>query len=294
MSGAVQNSLAAQGPARRRRGSRPVGRAVLYLALIVVALIPLFPLYWLVISSLKTPSEFSHIPPTWAPMHPTLDAIGNAFSAVPFLHGMLNSLVIAGCSTIAVCITSVLAGYVFAKYEFRGREVLFWGLVATMFLPPIVTLVPLYVMIRSMGLDDSYLGVLLPWLANPFGIFLMRQFMADLPDELIEAARLDGASEFRIVWQLVMPLVSPAVITLALFQFVFCWNNFLWPLSVLKSQALYPVVLMLNQLMSYTMSVQYQNVVLAGALIASIPTLVLFLVSQRVFVQGIAGSGVKG
>ncbi|HCS59782.1 MAG TPA: carbohydrate ABC transporter permease [Microbacterium sp.] len=291
-------------PARRTTPSRLVTRpstrrqratkAVLYVVLAVVALIPLFPLYWLLISALKTPAEFSQIPPTWFPTDPTLDQAATALTAVPFLQSMMNSIVIAGGSTISVLITSILAGYVFAKHTFKGRDLLFWAIVSTMFLPPIVTLVPLYYLVNSMGLSDTYLGVMLPWLANAFGIFLMRQFIQDIPDELIEAARVDGAGEFRIVWQFVVPLLKPAIVTLAVFMFVYAWNNFIWPLSILRSEALYPVVLTLNRLMSYTMSFEYQNVVLAGAIIASLPTLLVFLVTQRVFVAGIAASGVKG
>lgn len=280
---------------RRRTDPRTLAqRVLLYILLIVVALVPLFPLYWLLISAFKTPAEFVTIPPTWFPTSPTLDQVGAALTDVPFAQSMLNSIIIAGGATLSVLVTSILAGYVFGKYAFRGKDMMFWGIVATMFLPPIVTLVPLYYLISSMGLADSYIGVLLPWLANAFGIFLMRQFIMEVPDELIEAARLDGASEFRIVWQFVVPLIKPAVVTLAVFMFVFSWNNFLWPLTILRSEAMYPVVLTLNRLMSYTMSFDYQNVVIAGALIASLPTLIVFLISQRVFVQGIASSGVKG
>ncbi len=280
---------------RRRLSPRTwMQRALLYLLLILVAAVPLFPLYWLVISAFKTPAEFISIPPTWFPTSPTMDQVEAALTEVPFAQSMLNSVIIAGGATVSVLITSILAGYVFAKYQFKGKDLMFWGIVATMFLPPIVTLVPLYYLINSMGLADSYIGVLLPWLANAFGIFLMRQFIMDVPDELIEAARMDGASEFRIVWQFVVPLIKPAVVTLAVFMFVFSWNNFLWPLTILRTEAMYPVVLTLNRLMSYTMSFDYQNVVIAGALIASLPTLIVFLISQRVFVQGIASSGVKG
>lgn len=279
----------------RRVRLRPlVQKVVLYALLTIVAIIPLFPLYWLAISAFKTPAEFVSIPPTWFPASPTLDQVRSALTDVPFAQSMFNSIIIAGGATLSVLVTSVLAGYVFAKYHFRGKNLLFWGIVATMFLPPIVTLVPLYYLVNSMGLSDSYIGVLLPWLANAFGIFLMRQFILEVPDELIEAARLDGAGEFRIVWQFVVPLIKPAVVTLAVFMFVFSWNNFLWPLTILRTEAMYPVVLMLNRLMSYTMSFDYQNVVIAGALVASLPTLIVFLVSQRVFVQGIASSGVKG
>lgn len=277
-----------------RTARHRLSRGILYLLLAVVAVIPLFPLYWLVISAFKTPAEFAKIPPTWLPSEPTLDPTITALTGVPFGQSMLNSIIIAGGCTVSVIVTSVLAGYVFAKHEFRGREVLFWAIISTMFLPPIVTLVPLYTLVSSMGLSDSYLGVMLPWLANAFGIFLMRQFIREVPDELIEAARLDGAGEFRIVWRFIVPLLKPAVVTLAVFMFVYSWNNFLWPLSILRTEALYPVVLTLNRLMSYTMSFEYQNVVLAGALIASLPTLIVFLITQRVFVQGIAASGIKG
>ncbi|WP_205739838.1 carbohydrate ABC transporter permease [Georgenia sp. SYP-B2076] len=280
---------------RRPRTARQIGtQVILYVLLACVVLLPLLPLYWLVISAFKTPAEFVQIPPTVFPAEPTLDPLTTAMTQVPFFRSLLNSVIIAGGCTLSVVVTSVLAGYVFAKHQFRGRDVLFWGIVATMFLPPVVTLVPLYYLVSNMGLADTYLGVMLPWLANAFGIFLMRQFIMDLPDDLLEAARVDGAGEFRIVWQFVVPLLKPAVVTLAVFMFVYAWNNFLWPLSILRSEAMYPVVLTLNRLMSYTMSFEFQNVVIAGALVASLPTLLVFLVAQRVFVQGIASTGVKG
>jgi len=144
-----------------------------------------------------------------------------------------------------------------------------------------------------MGLVDTYIGVCLPWLANAFGIYLIRQFMRDVPDELIEAARVDGASELRIIARILVPLLKPAVITLAVFCLVYYWNNFLWPLTALHSREKYPFVLALNGLMSNNTSVQYRNVVLAGAILASLPTVAIFLSAQRVFVQGIARTGVK-
>jgi multiple sugar transport system permease protein len=260
----------------------------------VVMLPPLFPLYWMVISSLKGPEELQKVPPTWFPADPSFGAFSEVFSLVPFGRAFLNSMLIAGVSTLSVLVTSVMAGYVFAKYHFRGRDFIFWTVVATMFLPPIVTLVPLYWLVSTMGLADSYLGVMLPWLANAFGIFLMRQFIADIPDELIDAARVDGAGEARIVWQVVTPLLRPALVSLALFAFVFYWNSFLWPLSILQDDGKFPVVLALSQLLSYSTSVRYQNVVMAGALIASVPTILVFLLAQRVFVQSVSRTGVKG
>lgn len=259
----------------------------------LVAIVPLFPLYWLVISSLKAPQEFQTIPATWWPQEPSLNAFRTALDVLPFGQGILNSFIIAGVSTTSVIVTSLLAGYVFAKYRFRFKDQIFWAVIGTMFVPPIITLVPLYWIIQTIGLTNTYAGVILPWLANAFGIFLMRQFISELPDELIDAARIDGASEFRILFRIITPLVTPATIALGVFAFIYYWNNFLWPLSVLQSQDKFPVVLMLNRLLSYSTTVQYQNVVLAGAIIASIPTLIVFFLTQRYFVQGIAKSGVK-
>jgi multiple sugar transport system permease protein len=269
-------------------------RLLVTLGLVVAAIFPIFPLYWMAMSSLKSPEELSRIPPRWWPSAPTFEAYRTVFEVIPFGRAFGNSLVIAGLGTISVLVTSVAAGYAFAKYRFAGRDALFWSMVATMFLPPIVTLVPLYWMVSELGLADTYLGVLLPWLANPFGVFLMRQFCADVPDELIDAARVDGAGELRILVRVVLPLLRPAVVTLAVFAFVYYWNSFLWPLSILQSDTKFPVVLSLAQLLNYSSSVRYQSVVLAGALIASLPTIVVFLLTQRVFIQNIARTGVRG
>lgn len=278
------------------RGRRRMRVSGLFVRLGIAAaiLFPLFPVYWMVISSLKSPSELQQVPPTWFPTDPSFGAFKTVFQVIPFGQAFLNSFVIAGIATASVLVTSIMAGFVFAKYKFRGRDALFWMIVATMFMPPIVTLVPLYWMVSKFGFNNSYIGVLLPWLANAFGIFLMRQFMMDVPDELIDAARVDGASELRVVFRVTVPLLWPAIVTLGVFAFVYYWNNFLWPLTILQSSNRYPVVLALSQLLSYNTGVQYQNVVMAGALIASLPTILVFLFAQRVFVQGIARSGVKG
>ena len=266
---------------------------MLYLVAVVVGCVALFPIYWLVISSLKTPAELGRIPTTWWPHTFSVEAYRTVFQLVPFAQSFLNSVIITAVCSGSVLLTSILSGYVFAKYRFRGRDALFWLLIATMFLPPIVTIVPLYNMMSALGLTDSYLGVVLPWLANAFGIFLMRQFIADVPDELLDAARLDGASEFRVLFQIIVPLLKPAIITLLVFTVVYYWNNFLWPLTILQSQQKFPITITLAQLLSYNTTVQYQGVVMAGVLIASAPTLLVFLAAQRVFVQGIARSGVK-
>jgi multiple sugar transport system permease protein len=208
---------------------------------------------------------------------------------------MWNSFVIASVTTAGILLTSMMAGYAFAKYRFRWRAALFSVLIATMFLPPIVTLIPLYRMVGSLGISGSLAGVILPNLANAFGIFLMRQFIAGVPDELIDAARVDGASELLILFKIVMPSVAPALAALALFAFVYHWNSYLWPLTVLQgSSDSYPIVISLSRLLSYNRGAMNTGLVMAGATLAVLPPLLLFVFLQRFFVDSIVGSGVKG
>ncbi|HEX3804918.1 MAG TPA: carbohydrate ABC transporter permease [Solirubrobacteraceae bacterium] len=285
---------------RRSRPRRPLtprraGAAILLrVVLLVIIIIPLFPIYWMIISALKGPKDLLHVPPDFVPTHITFHAFSTVFSAIPLGDGFLSSFITSGIATVSVVVTSVAAGYIFAKHRFRGKELLFRLTIGTMFIPASVTLVPLYWLISSMGLNNSYLGVVLPWLANAFGIFLMRQFISDIPDEIIEAARLDGSSELRILIQVITPLLRPAIVTLAVFAFVYYWNNFLWPLSILQAADKFPVVLQLNTLMSYSSGVQFESVVMAGALLASLPSLLVFFLAQRVFVAGISRTGIVG
>lgn len=279
---------------RPRRGGHPVSAALQVAVMLVIGATALFPLFWMLASSLKTAQELQAAPPVWWSHQPTLQAFARVFQQLPFARMFLNSVVIAGGTTLGIVLTSIMAGYVFAKHRFRGRRLLFSLVLATMFLPPIVLLVPLFRLIQSMGLVDSYLGVMLPNIANAFGIFLMRQFIAGVPDELIDAARIDGASEWGILWRIVTPLLRPAVAALVVFAFVFHWNSFLWPLTVLQSDRMFTVVLGLNRLVSYTSAVRFQNVVMAGAAISVVPNIVLFLLLQRSFISGIAQTGLKG
>ena len=289
-------STRAGGLAGHRGGAlhRAPLRTAQYALLLITALVALFPLYWMVASSLKSANELTALPPTWLPAQPSTAAYETVFSVIPYAQAFLNSFVIAAGDTLAIVVTSIMAGYVFAKYEFRGRDALFYAVLATMFVPTIVTLVPLFHVMQAFGLVDSYAGVMLPQLANAFGIFLMRQFIRGIPDELIDAARVDGASEWRVLWRIVAPLLTPAVATLVLFAFIFQWNSFLWPLTILQSEDKYTVVLAMSRLLSYTSSIQFQNVVMAGAVISVLPNMILFVFLQRFFVVGLAQSGLKG
>lgn len=265
-----------------------------YLVMALLVCIMLFPFFWLIASSLKASHELGAIPPVWWPAHPDASAYNTVFDVVPFGRALLNSLIVTVCSTIGILVTSIMAGYVFAKHNFRGKNIIFICVLATMMVPQFVMLIPLYRMMDALNLTNSYPGLILPNLANGFGIFLMRQFIMGVPNELLEAARIEGASEWRILWSIVTPLLRPAAAALILFAFVFQWNNFLWPLSIVQSPDMSTVVLTLNGLRTYTSSVTFANIVMAGTAIGILPGVILTLWAQKYFIGGISMTGVKG
>ena len=278
----------------RWRRRTPLGALVLTL-IIFVAVVAAFPLAWMVLTSLKTPQETMSVPPVWLPASPSLDAYRKVADVLSLGRSFLNSGVIALVTTTAIDVTSLMAGYAFAKYDFRFRDPLFAILIATMFLPPIVTLIPLYRIVGYLGLNASLIGVVAPNLANAFGIFLMRQFIKGVPNELIEAARLDGASELRLLFQIVAPAVFPALAALTLFAFVYHWNSYLWPLTVLEGNTRqYPIVVSLSRLLSYNRGAMNTALVMAGATLAVLPPVLLFVLLQRFFVNSIVASGING
>jgi multiple sugar transport system permease protein len=264
-------------------------------AIILAAVVAAFPLVWMVLTSLETPAETMRTPPVWFPATPNLDAYRQVAGVIDAGRSFLNSAIVAVTTTTGVLLTSLLAGYAFAKYRFRGRDWLFAAVIATMFLPPIVTLIPLYRMVGYLDINGNLAGVIVPNLANAFGIFLMRQFIRGVPDELIDAARIDGASELRVVFSVVAPSVVPALAALALFAFVYYWNSYLWPLTVLQGNTdQYPIVISLSRLLSYNRGAMNTALVMAGATMAVLPPVVLFVLLQRFFVDSIVSTGVKG
>ncbi len=279
----------------RPRGRVSLANAAILMLIIVAAVVAAFPLAWMILTSLKTPAETMQTPPVWLPATPSLDAYAQVSDVIEVGRSALNSAVIALVTTAAILLTSLMAGFAFAKYQFRGRNLLFALLIATMFLPPIVTLIPLYRIVGYLGLNGSLAGVIVPNLANAFGIFLMRQFIAGVPDELIDAARMDGASELKVLFQIVAPSIMPAIAALALFAFVYHWNSYLWPLTVLQGNTdQYPIVISLSRLLSYNRGAMNTGLVMAGATLAVLPPLILFVFLQRFFVDSIVATGIKG
>ena len=262
-----------------------------YTALTLVAAVTILPLLYMVSLSLQTETEtLSGNPVLW----PAVMQFGNyveLFQRAPFGHFLLNSVVVAGSITVAHMIFDPLVGYAFAKFRFPLRNTLFVLLLATLMVPFFVRMIPLYVLMANAGWLNSYQALITPFLMDAFGIFLMRQFITPIPDDLIQAARIDGASELRIYARIILPQVRPALAVLALFTFVFQWNEFLWPLIATTTEQMrtIPVGLTLFNQEYFTL----WHLTAAGSVILFVPTVVMFAFSQRYFVRGITLSGLK-
>jgi len=234
------------------------------------------------------------MPPPLVPAEPQWGNYSRVAEVADLARAYLNSLIVTGLTVLGILFTSSLAGFAFAKYQFPARDLLFAMILATMMIPFFVILIPVFYVVRLFGWTDNYAGLIMPGLVSAYGIFMMRQFILSLPDELLDAARIDGANEFRIYWQIILPLTGPALATLAVFNMISVWNSFLWPLLVAQSPELYTVPLALNNLRTFGMEAQVLNLQMAGTVASVLPTLVLFVFLQRYFTQGIALTGLKG
>lgn len=261
---------------------------ILGLGLVVV----MSPFIWMALSSVKGEAEIRRVPTTWWPEAPTLDNFRELFDRLDFPQFFTNSAVVAITVTLGNLVFCSMLGYVLAKFEFAGKKVLFRLVLGTLMIPGMVTLVPLFVLVANLGMVNTYWGLILPFLAAPFGVFLMRQFFFAIPDELIDAARIDGASEIRIFLQVVIPLAKPALATLAIITFLGSWNNFLWPLVVATTEDKYTLPVALALYSTGQNQTDY-GLLLAGAVVVVVPVLVVFLILQRHFVQGVAMTGIK-
>lgn len=290
---------------RRRQFEHFGGKALVYLLLIVGSIIFVAPFVWMVTASFQSVSDMFRWPPSWIPRSPSFDSYVRFFEQERIGRYFLNSAYVALAVTALQLFTSSLAAYTFAKRRFPGRDALFMITLGTMMIPGQVTLIPNYVILRHIpffggndafgsggsGWLDSYWGLIVPQAATAFGIFLMRQYMKSIPDDLLDAARVDGATEFRIYWQIVMPLCRPALAALGIFTFSYVWDDFFWPLIITSSEELrtLPLGLALFVVRNRTA----WDLLMAGSVITTIPVLVVFLVFQRHFIRGIAVTGMK-
>jgi multiple sugar transport system permease protein len=271
-----------------------IGTLLKYAILVVGAVIMVFPFLWMVDASLMSSSEIQARPPVWFPSDPEFENYPELLDNMPFHRLYLNSIIVTGLTVFGVLFTSSLAGFGFAKYQFPGKNVLFYLILATLMIPFFVTLIPVFYIVRQLGWLDSLQGLILPSITSAYGIFLMRQFIYGIPDELIDAARIDGASEPRIYFQIILPLTQPALATLGTFTFIGSWNNFLWPLLVINDRNLYTVPLGLNTLRTFAAEARNLDLLMAGTVLSIVPTLILFIFLQRYFIRGIALTGLKG
>ncbi len=265
-----------------------------YAVLGVLTLLFVSPLLFMISTSFKTRAESSQSPPTLIPSDPTLQAYERILTAAdtPVFQWFLNSMLAATANAALVVATSALAAYALARLEFRGRKVVFALIVSTLFVPPVILVIPNYEIVGRLYWLDTLIAIIVPTAANAFGVFFLRQFFLQLPRELEESAFLDGANRWQTFWRIVLPLSRPALATLALLAFLTNWNDFLWPVYVLFSPEHQTLQAGLSTLQSAN-SVRY-DLLMAGAVIASIPVLVLFVIAQRFVIEGVSRSGLKG
>lgn len=282
-----QKTTAWTSTSRTRVRPRDVVRTVNLTAL---ALLVLIPLVWTVLGSFKSPTELSRRPPTLLPEQWIPQNYVEALTGFDVLRYLTNSVIVVVVATLLTLAINSMAAYALARYNFRGREVLFLVTLATIMVPLQVILIPVYQVTAALGLTNSLWGVILPAIATPTGVFLLRQYMLTIPDELIDSARMDGAREFGIFWRVVLPLCRPALAVLAIFSVLWRWNDFLWPLVVTNERTrTLPVAL---QRFASQEVVPF-NLVLAISVVSLVPVLICFLVFQRQIVQGIAATGMK-
>lgn len=259
--------------------------------LAVAACIMLLPYAWMVLSSLKSNMEIVSGSGGLFPSQPSLEGYQTVFRDAPFVTWLFNSLVTSVIITAITLFTSSLAGYIFAKYQFKGKRLLFVLILATMMIPFQVIMIPTYLITAELGLVNSLMAIILPNLVSSYGVFLAKQFIEEIPQDLLEAARMDGAGEFRLMIRIISPLIMPMLSALGIFTFMNSWNNYLWPLIVLNDESKMTVPLALVYF-NGTHQVNY-NVVMSAAVLITIPVIIVFLIFQKQFIKGLTMTGMK-
>lgn len=264
---------------------------VIIAILLVCAAIMLLPYLWMVLSSFKSNLEIISSATSFVPQNPTLDGYRAVFEEAPFLTWLLNSAITAVIITAATLFTSALAGYIFAKFTFPGRKLMFLLVLATMMIPFQVIMIPTYLIISKLGLINNLAAIIVPSLISSYGVFLAKQFIEDIPRDLLEAARIDGAGELRIMWRIVMPLILPMLSALGIFTFMAAWNNYLWPLIAINDMDRMTVPMALV-FFNGAHQVNY-NVVMSAAVLITLPVIIVFLIFQKQFIKGLTMTGMK-
>lgn len=267
------------------------GRFVLYAVLIISSILMIIPFYWSVGTSLKLEQFVFSSPPQWIPSPITLANYIHVLTRIPFLRYFANSVVVSLVTTLGHVFFDTLAAYAFAKLTFPGRDKIFFIMLLALMVPFQVNLIPLYKIMATLHWTDTYLALIVPNLTSIFGIFLMRQFMMTIPNELLDAARIDGCSEFGVFRKVALPLALPGIATLIIFTFMGTWNDFLWPRIVTKTESLYTLPVGLAQLQMKNTSNVAQ--IMAGTVLTALPMIIVFLFMQRQFIEGMTAGALK-
>ena len=281
--------LSTRAAVRRSPGGRRLGAFALHLALGLGALAMILPLIWMLSTSFRLPKDL-YVPELFPPQA-TLANYWHVLLATAFPHWFLNSLLVAGVTTASVVFFDSLTGYALAKFDFPGRRLVFIGILSTLMVPTELLVIPWYMMSRTLGWTDTYWGIMFPGLMTGFGVFLMRQFFQSVPNELLDAARIDGLSEFGVFRRIALPLVRPALAALGILTFLGNWNAYLWPLIVINSPAMQTLPVGVS-IFSTEAGAEYQYI-MAAASLATVPVIAVFILFQRQIIRGIALTGIK-
>jgi len=266
-------------------------RKLSYALLIAVAIIMAFPFFWMISTALKSKAALYIWPPELFPKEPQWYNFVEAWNTGPFNRYFLNTSLITGAIVVSVLFLSSMGGFAFGKYNFRGKNILFLLILSTMMIPFQVVIIPLYLIIKNFGWLNSYQGLIVPRMVSAFGIFLVRQYLHTVPDELLDAARIDGCTEWRIYWKILLPLIKPVLGTLAIFTFTLMWSDFLWPIIILDSRKMYTLQVGLAFFRGQY-EIEY-NYLMAASFSSLLPVMVIFIFCQKYLVRGISLTGMK-
>lgn len=281
-------------PKREKRRSIDYNELALQIGLVGIGLIVALPIIIAIFTSFKAPADVINYPPTIIPREWTLENYTTAWNSTPFGRYLLNSFIQSGLITLAQVLFSILAAYAFAVLDFPGRDVLFWIVLASLMIPFQLTFIPNFILISDLGLANTYAGLTVPFLASAVGVFMLRQFFLTIPPDLYDSAKIDGSSNWRYLWQIVVPLSKGAISAFAIFAFLSAWNQYLWPLISTNDDLMRTTQIGIRFFMTTQDRGQDWGAIMAGAVIVMLPTLVAFLVAQKQLVKGIAMTGLKG
>lgn len=275
----------------RSRKVSPIEQVAVHGLLIIWLLISVIPFVWMVSTSFKGPGEIYIFPPRWIPKNPTLNNYIDLFQEMNFGRPFLNSVIVSLSTTFLSVLVATMAGYGFAKFRFKNKNLLFLFILGTIMVPGHITMIPVFLLLSQLNLLNTYWGLILPAIANAFNIFFMRQYIMGIPDELIEAAKMDGAHEGWIFFRIILPLARPAMAAITIFTFTGAWNSFLWPLILATDESMYTLPVAVSVLQGqYGENIAMQ---MAGSVIVILPLIIVFLLTQRYFIKGITFTGMK-